>query len=550
MALAFIAFFGLVVVAVLGVADLTGLGHINSESTATKNSLSEGGAAYGAADAGRPDVALTCNVNDTGTLTMQGGDQAQYTVRQCGIGAGVGSGPGPGPNCLLCILNVGGSPATTVLDAKCAQCTTGLVTTGGDDYLNGSITSNTSFTAQASAGPPVKLDNIRLFQGASDNGCACTPTPTHFGPKAIADPLRCGGPAPACAPTSAVEPQLCTTSANCTPDTLCHSAAGATWSPTLGCSITLNSTQATLGPGLWDNISVAGNPSTAVTFDDASGSPGVYVLTGAFSVTGNSAVGGSDVIFYLACTNYTSTGQPCSGTGGSVSFGGNGTTTLSAPTGGPYAGIAVLSDPALPDPGGAGSCRGGVGCIYTTAGNGAAVTGTIDTRSGGMAIGGNAGQTISSGRLITNSLFMSVSGHAGSGLALTAGPGFGGGNGSCGVYDFTPVTGSSVAGGSYGGAGSSTGRAVVQSQCNTTFDSGSGASVTYAAGSLTDSSRAWTTDQWKGATVLAGSGTVARVAGNDAHTLTLTANWISTPSAGTSYNVSLGTGVIYFNYLP
>ena len=549
MALAFIAFFGLVVLAVLGVAGVTGLGHIRSESTAGNNSLAEGGAAYGAADAGRPDVTLTCNVGDTGRLTMQGGDTAQYTVQQCGSGAGVGSGPGPGPNCLLCILNVGGSPSTTVLKATCAQCTTALVTTGGDDYLNGSISSNTSFTAQQSAGPPVQYANIRLLQGASDNGCNCVRTPTFFAP-AIEDPLRCGGPTPYCAPASAAEPMVCTTSSTCTPNTLCHNVPSATWSPTLGCSIGFTSTQGTLGPGLWHNISIAGNPATSVTLDDAAGSPGVYVITGAFSIIGNATVNALDDMLYLACDNFTSTGQACSGSGGSVSFGGNGSTTISAPTTGAYATMAVLTDPALPDPSGTGSCQGGGGCIYTTSGNGAAVTGSIDTRSGGIAIGGNAGQTISSGRLITNSLFMNVSGHAGSGLALSGGPGPGAGNGSCGVYDFSPVTGSSAAGGPYAAVDSSTGRAVVQSQCNTTADAGTGASVTYTATSLTDTSKNWGATNWAGATVLAGNNIVARVASNTSNTLTLTSAWSSTPVAGTSYSVTLGTGVIYFNYVP
>lgn len=550
MALAFIAFFGLVVLAVLGVAGVTGLGHVHSESTAGNNSLAEGGAAYGAADAGRPDITLTCNVGDTGTLTMQGGDKAQYTVQQCGSGAGVGSGPGPGPNCLLCILNVGGSPSATVLKATCALCdTAALVTTGGDDYLNGSISSNTSFAAQESAGPPVQYANIRILQGASDNGCNCTPTPTYFAP-AIADPLACGGPTPECAPASAAEPMLCTASASCTPNKLCDQVAGATWSPTLGCSIAFTSTQATLGPGLWNSLTVFGNPSTEVTLKDASGSPGIYVFTGGFSIAGNATVTASDVLLYLACTNFTSSGQACSGTGGSVSFGGNGATTISSPTTGPYQNMAVLADPNLPDPAGTGSCQGGGGCMYTTSGNGAAVTGSIDTRSGGTAIGGNAGQTISSGRLITNSLFMNVSGHAGSGLSLTGGPGPGSGNGSCGVYDFSPVTGTSGTGGPYSSVNSSSGRAVVQSQCNTTADSGTGASVTYTSNSLTDTSKNWPTNQWAGATVLAGSRTVARVAGNTSHTLTLTTAWTTTPSAGTSYSVTLGTGVIYFNYVP
>ena len=550
LALAFIAFFGVVTAAVLGVAGVTGQAHINSESVARENSLAEGGGAYGAADAGRPDIALTCTAGDTGVLTMQGGDKAQYAVKGCGSSGGVGSGPGPGPNCLLCILNVGGSASTSVLKATCPQCTTAaLVTTGGDDYLNGSITSNTSLVAQQSVGPPVAFAGIKLLEGASDNGCACTPTPTRFAP-AITDPLACGGLTPACAPASAAEPKMCTTSASCTPNTLCHNVPGATWSATAGCSITFTSTQATLGPGLWNGVNIFGNPSTAVTMDDAAGGPGIYVFTGSLSVGGNATVSGSDVMIYLACTNFTNVGQACSGNGATISFAGNGSTTISAPTTGPYQNLAILSDPNLPDPGGAGSCQGGGGCMYMTSGNGAAITGSIDTRSGGIAIGGNAGQTVSSGRLITNSLFMNVSGHAGSGLSLTGGPGFGPGSGTCGVYDLNPVTGTSTAGGAYSGVASSTGRAVVQSQCSTTHDTGAGGTVTYTPNTLIDTSKSWTANMWAGATVLAGSGAIAKVASNTPQTLTLTANWSATPVAGSSYSLSFGTGVIYFNYVP
>lgn len=554
LALAFIAFFGVVTVSVLRVADLAGVAHSRSETTALNNSLSEGGGAYGAADASRPDVSLTCASNDSGRLTMQGGDQANYTVSGCSSLGGLGSGPGPGPGCLLCILNqaAGSSPTTIAVKVTCAQCVTAaLVTTGGDDYINGSISSNSSMIARESAGPPATLAKLKLVEGASANGCSCEPTPTFYAP-AITDPLACvaGNPSAVCAPGNAPEPLICTTSASCTPDTPCHLVPGGTWSPTLGCSITFTSTQAAVGPGLYNNLVAHGNPSTEVTLDDSSGSPGVYVITGILDVSGNASVKGADDFIYLACTNFTSIGQPCSGSGGSVSFGGNGSTTISAPTTGPYKSLAVLSDPSLIDPGGTGSCQGGGGCMYSTSGNGASITGSIDTRNGGISIGGNAGQTISSGRLIANSLFMNVSGNVGSGLALSGGPGNGVSPSSCGVFDFNPVTGTSVSVSSYGSAGSSTGRAVVQSQCNTNNVSDSGATVTYTANTLTDSQLTWAVNQWVGATVLAGSNTLARVASNTAHTLTLTANWSTTPAAGTSYSLSVGSGIIYFNYVP
>lgn len=547
LALAFIAFFGVVVVSVLGLASVSGLAHSDSENTARNNSLSEGGAAYGAADAGRPDLTMVCANGNSGTLTMQGGDQAKYTINACASQGGLASGPGPGLGCLLCILNLGGVASNPVVQLSCAQCTqASLVTTGGDDYINGSIGAG-SIVAEQSAGPPVKDANIRVLAGGTWPGGCCTPSPTNFA-TAIADPLACGGPTPACPPASAAEPLVCTGSSSCTPNTLCHKVAGASWSNSAGCSYSPASTQATLGPGLWHNLAVSGSPSTAITLSDAGGSPGVYVFTGGFSVSGSAAVTGSDVVLYLACSNFTSRGQPCSGSGATISFGGNGSATfISAPTTGAYVGLAILSDPGLPDPGGS-SCATSGTCMFSTAGNGASITGVIDTRQGGIVIAGNGGDSITSGRLITNSIRMNVSGRAGSGLALSGGLGNGVEATSCGVYDYNPVTGVSVGSGPYGAAFNSTGRAIVQSQCGS-GDTGSGGAVTYGANTLTDTSKSWTANQWAGATVLAGSSTIGRVLSNSTNTLTLASNWSGVPPAGTSYSLTV-SGIVYFNYVP
>lgn len=454
LALAFIAFFSLVVGSVLGVADLSGLQHLHTEATASSDSLAEGGAAYAAADAGRLDLSLTCAANQ-GRLTMQGGDAVQYTVRMCQGPAGGAGDKGPGTNCVLCILNKFGTPATPVLQATCARCGAAAVqTTGGDVYVNGSIGSSqvpTSLTALATASP-VSYAHIRMLYGANATHCTCTPTATAYAP-AITDPL-----ASTPTPSTADEPKICTTSSSCKPNKFCHLVAGAIWNPATGCSWSVQSTEATLGPGLWSALSVSGNSTTQVTLDDASGSPGMYVFTGPLSVAGNGTVAGSDITMYLACSNYTS-GNSCSGSGGSIAFGGNGSTTLSASTAGTYQGIAVLTDPLLPDPGGTSCASQGGGCLYSTSGNGASISGSVDTRSGGTSIGGNGGQSVSSGRLITNSLFMSVSGNVGSGLTLSGTGVLGVSPSACGLFDDSPVSGTTPTG------ASSSGRAIIQSQC-------------------------------------------------------------------------------------
>src|ERR1700686_2629661 len=112
LAIAFIAFFGVVVVSVLGLGDVTALQHVHTESTAASDSSAEGGAAYAAADAGRnplTDLSLTCAPGDRGQLTMQRKspqatpDSVGYTVNACNPGQTQSTGAGPGINCLLCI---------------------------------------------------------------------------------------------------------------------------------------------------------------------------------------------------------------------------------------------------------------------------------------------------------------------------------------------------------------------------------------------------------------------------------------------------------------
>lgn len=77
-----------------------------------------------------------------------------------------------------------------------------------------------------------------------------------------------------------------------------------------------------------------------------------------------------------------------------------------------------------------------------------------------------------------------------------------------------------------------------------TLDSGSGGTVSYTATTLTDSSKAWTVNEWAGHVVVAinpamASATGQRVRGvvvsNTSDTLTVEMDWITTPNAGDAY---------------
>jgi hypothetical protein len=446
LALAFIAFFGLLISSILSFAGVTALQHTHTEATATKDGLAEGGAAFAAADAVHSGFPCQPGITPgtTGQLTMQSGHVANYRVEKCYPFNTQTLGGGPG-HCLLCVLNqtpvspgTTPAPGTVVLSAS-----KGISTTGGDDYINGSIAAGTQLAAN-----PLSSAHVRVWTGANTSGCACTPAPVLTYPKQFNDPLPNLAPSPVA--REPVPPSECTT-----------------WDPQAGCSASFDKGSSTIHPGLWASLTVQGH--AAVT-----ASPGVYVFTGALQVSGNqdATLTGSGVTIYLACRNYGPAGNACpvSGTGGNISVSGKGSLSLTAPGSPQYtnvggangtllgADIAILADPNLVDPGGVASCIAGTGgCVYDVAGNGATMTGSIDTRGGGMSIGGNGGLTMTGGLLITNSLFVSVSGKVSAGLNLS-GPGTFAGPSSCNVFD------DSVSG-TVSGTPPGKGRAIIQSGC-------------------------------------------------------------------------------------
>ena len=441
MAIAFLALFSVITVAVLNFADAVALQIVHTEATAERDSSAEGGAAYAVADATRSVNPLACTPGARGSLTMQGGDVVGYTIAAAPNGCYPGNTRvlGGTGHCLLCILNQ--TPTTPPLPYV-FSATKGVTTNGGDDYINGSINGGTQLTATASPAPA----SIYVLSGASSSGCTCSPLPVKTYTTPVSDPFgTLGAPSPA-----AGKPSGC-----------------ASWDPVKGCSASLTSAS-TINPGLWASLSVSGNGGVHVT-----ASSGVYVFTGGLTVSGQATfTATSGVTIYLACANYGPSGNACptSGagrTGGYVSFSGQGAVSLAAPGSAQYssvggiADVAILSDPNLLDPDGALACSQGTGtCLYNVAGNGASVTGSIDTRSGGVAIGGNGGQTENNGLLIANSLFIGVSGKVTTGLNLN-GPGTLT-TGSCGVFEFN-LNGTTTNKGVV--RSSTTGFAVIQATC-------------------------------------------------------------------------------------
>jgi hypothetical protein len=450
MAIAFLALVAVITVAVLNLADAAALQHVHTEATAVRDSSAEGGAAYANVDAARGN--LNCTPGSTGQLKMTNGNAVGYTINNCNPGNTLVLGGGG--HCLLCILNKTPVPpaTTTSPTTSVVSAAKGITTSGGDDYINGTIAGGTQLTATASPGPA----SIRQLIGANPSGCVgcvLSPLPVKTYSSPVSDPFSSLlAPSPV-----AGKPMVCNPS--------CIPCPAANWNATTGCAMpTFSNTTATIGPGLWASLSVSGGPTTKVTL-----SAGTFVFTGSLAVSGQGSLTATGVTIYLACPNYGPTGQSCltsaTKAGGTISFSGQGAVSISAPGSPQYtnvsgiADVAILADPNLLDPGGVGACTGGTGtCIYNVSGKGASVTGSIDTRSGGITIGGNGAQTENNGILIANSLFIGVSGGT-AGLSLT-GPGTIT-TGSCTVFD------DSVSGTTTNGAvtTSSTGRAIIQATC-------------------------------------------------------------------------------------
>lgn len=504
LALAFLVYVFLIVFAALGFASATAQQHIHTELTAQSDAAGEGGAAFAAADAARTDISW-CSGSDSGTLTMadspSGPTTANYSVTKCNPGQ-TATTVGAKGHCLLCILNqtpfgstAAHTPGTPVLAAQCAQCTGfDLQTIGGDDYINGSITSGTTLEAcETTTACPGKA-SIGVL-GSFTAGC-CTPTPK--GGIIVTDPLASIGD-----PSSvgAALPSGCTNWQTCKPLN-CQSspppgAPTGTWSPIRGCSATGLSMKQTynLYPGVWNTVTVSGNADVVMQ-------PGVYVFTGLLSNSGkgvlcapgavsvdskgrSTCTPSTGVTLYLACVGGVSSGQnfaylacPASGqSGGSIDISGGGNaappqvslSSTPCPAGQQvpqcpgYDGAALLADPHLIDPSTNSCITTGTSCAVSVSGNGGSINGSVDLRSAGLSIGGNGSEAISQGFLIVNSLYENVSGKANNGLSL-AGPGaFASVGNACNILVLNVYTGAAPA---------NIPAAVVQSQCGSAQQSG------------------------------------------------------------------------------
>lgn len=477
--LAFMLFFTLVAFAVVGLAKAVSSQRASTEATATIDSATEGAGQFSMADV----AAQQCGTSGGGTMnfgaTSDGlfsSQTLQYSLTTVGCTNSTTGGSAPGANCLLCVLNSSQtSPATVVINTN----NKGLSVPGEVD-ANGSVAGG----GLSSTGPNSK---IGLQSGAS---CGkCTPAATTL-PRPITDPLKGKYPFP-----QASAMQSC-----------CGSGV--------------------INPGVYSGMSV--NSPVFMT-------SGVYIATGAISVSGTGALTNSD-----------------------SDSGGNGDANTGGPADTDSGGSSDSNSIGLSDAG------SGVAVSYANKGNGATLTDMSKKWATNIwkdalvtvTLPGPTTETnrVSSnnGTTLTLASTWSTVPAAGSAYQIntlaytpntlidtqknwTA-------NQWAGAFVTVSLPGNKTTSGTV--TGNTPDTLTMTANWSTTPPPGSAYQIhtlAYTSNSLIDSQKNWATDQWKGAFVsvtLPGNTTVTNmVVSNTAHVLTMQANWSTTPPAGSAYKI-------------
>jgi hypothetical protein len=134
---------------------------------------------------------------------------------------------------------------------------------------------------------------------------------------------------------------------------------------------------ATIDPGYYCSISLTGNGSLTMN-------PGIYYIQNGISATGNGNIIAHNVMVYCKT--------------GSISLTGNGSFDITAPTSGPYAGMAVFMD------------RANSSAIILT-GNGNSVSvGTIYASASPITLTGNGSTTVFNSQIFSNTITLTANG--------------------------------------------------------------------------------------------------------------------------------------------
>jgi len=229
--------------------------------------------------------------------------------------------------CDLCLLSPSAAPAL------------GAVGNGSIKVDNGGIDINSSASDAADlvGNGSITATSIGIVgDGEKTGNGTYSPTPTHI--SSVPDPLA-----------SVPEPS---------PGQLSNGSVN--WT---------NGTK-TINAGVYTNISVTGNGTLYLN-------PGLYIITGGVSYTGNGKIVGSGVTLYFTCGMTTSAACATGQAGAGLSLTGNGSYQLTAPTSGTYQGISIFYD------------RKNTATLSLTGNGSDILTGTIYAKSGSATLTGN-----------------------------------------------------------------------------------------------------------------------------------------------------------------
>ena len=451
LALAYFALLALLGGATLQLMSTQQLQHVADEAQTSQRALIEGAATLAFSDLSRPgSTACTGGASPSGVVpgsaTTPLNEVLGYTVKACYPG---GSNPtgNSGLSCFLCVLT--STSGQTVFAANKGVVTVTAPSGTPSSQLNAVINSNVSFaggggdicsqlptdpagTCSLQVGVAGTTYPNPLQQGAGNNGSTVKPL------LAISDPFA-----------SVFQPP------NLGALTAQPSPCGGTLTAGGACGA-----GATASQGIYTAINISNGTLTL--------SPGIYVITEGFEVSGHGNITGSGVTIYMGCNTggVSPTAAPCSppaspatsssagstcspaspvGVQSFASLGGNGTITLTAPTSGEYAGLVLFADPNNA----ASVCTSGSGTGSLS------LNGAVYGKSYGLDIGGNGIASIVS-NLVIGAINIHVSSLA-NGLKL----GTGGSISplSCELYDASLVARASPSGPQYHG------RIVFQTQC-------------------------------------------------------------------------------------
>lgn len=251
---------------------------------------------------------------------------------------------GPGnPPCVFCVLNKTSKAALGLNGYGSAVVTGGPAIVDSDDPNAAAVvTGNATFTAPyiGVVGGYQNTGNATFNNGGPGippaTGIQSVPDPLAR----VQDPLSAG---------------------------LCGSPQGSV-NVTGGSSVTIT-------PGTYDSISMpSSTQTTSLTLQ-----PGVYCITGALNVAGGTFTANGVTLYFLCGTSSAPSACSSGAQGGSFSLSGNGVYDMSAPSSGPYDGMAIFYD------------RNNTSTLSVAGTSSDAISGTIYGKSSALQFSGTAG---------------------------------------------------------------------------------------------------------------------------------------------------------------